>query len=512
MREVRKVIEMAQYNYIRFLYFNQKKSKRAIARETGLHRDTITRAIENPEQKYRISTERPQPVNGDFKDRIKQIIKANHESPKGQKLTKLRMYELICEEGYTGSYSSFTYQCRKSEEELHIHQQEAYLKLIPISGSLQVDFGEVYSKKNGVPIKLHVFCAKLCSSKVEFVKTYPREQTEFFFDGLTSAFKFFGGIPKKIVFDNLKPAVKKVLPEQDRILQEEFIKFQSFHCFEAEFCGPGKGNEKGLVENLVKYVQNNYFLPRPEFISYEDTNQMLLKKCLKRLRTKKHLGETWEKRLLAEDFLPLKEIYEYARIKDVKVNSYQLVHIDTNRYSVPTEYVGKRLQAKLYPFKIKLSYKDKVVAEHERLFGKNKENLNPYHYLSLIRKKARAYEQAKVIRDWNLPPIYAEYHRMVQAHLRSKSKGTREFIDILKLTREHSVKTIAKILKELDQKNRYSYQDVLSVLRYQIQCTSGTAYLADEILKDMNINHIHTTYLSLNEYNSLLRKGGEING
>ncbi|SFL80718.1 hypothetical protein SAMN02983006_02563, partial [Halanaerobium salsuginis] len=73
------MIEMAQYNYIRFLYFNQKKSKRAIARETGLHRDTITRAIENPEQKYRLSTERPQPVNGDFKDRIKEMVKANHE-------------------------------------------------------------------------------------------------------------------------------------------------------------------------------------------------------------------------------------------------------------------------------------------------------------------------------------------------------------------------------------------------------------------------------------------------
>jgi len=330
------------------------------------------------------------------------MVKENSEAPKGQKLTKLRMYELIREEGYSGTYSSFTYQCRKEEEKLHINQQEAYLKLVPISGSLQVDFGEVYSVKKGVPVKQHAFCAKLCSGKGEFVKAYPREQTEFFFDGLSSAFKFFGGIPKKIIFDNLKPAVKTVLKEQDRILQQEFLKIQSFYSFEAEFCGPGKGNEKGLVENLVKYVQNNYFLPRPEFISYEDTNQMLLKKCQHRLRTKKHLGETWEKRLLAEDFLPLTEIYDYARLKDVKVSSYQLVHIDTNRYSVPTEYVGKRLQARLYPFEIRLVYNDKVVAVHDRLFGKNKEILYPYHFLSLLRKKARGYDQAKVIQDWML--------------------------------------------------------------------------------------------------------------
>lgn len=75
-----------------------------------------------------------------------------------------------------------------------------------------------------------------------------------------------------------------------------------------------------------------------------------------------------EKRLLAEDFLPLTKIYEYARLKDVKVNSYQLVPIDTNRYSVSTEYVGKRLQVRLYPFEIRLIYYDKMVTAHDRLF------------------------------------------------------------------------------------------------------------------------------------------------
>ena len=84
--------------------------------------------------------------------------------------------------------------------------------------------------------------------------------------------------------------------------------------------------------------------------------------------------------------------------------------IDTNRYSVPTEYVGKRLQARLYPFEIRLVYNDKVVAVHDRLFGKNKEILHPYHFLSLLWKKARGYDQAKVIQDWKLPEIYTEYH------------------------------------------------------------------------------------------------------
>ena len=124
----------------------------------------------------------------------------------------------------------------------------------------------------------------------------------------------------------------------------------------------------------------------------------------------------------------------------------------------------------------------------------------------MLKKKARAYDQAKVISDWDLPDIYEHYHKMLQAHL--KSKGTREFIDILRLTKEHTVKVIAKILKESDDKNRYSYQDILSILRYQTQCTTGTDYLALEKLKSLNIDQITTTYLPLATYDNLLKEGG----
>ena len=505
------MIEMVQHDYIRFLYFNQNKSQRAISREMGIHRQTIKRAITNPEQKYNLNVIKDKPVNGAYEARIKQIIEYNSKLPKNEKLTKARMHTLLCQEGYKGSYSSFTYQARKAEEQLDLNVKEAYLKLIPLKGSLQVDFGEVYVMQKGLPRKMYAFCAKLCYSKVEFVKTYPQQKTEFFFDGLVSSFAFFGGVPKKIIFDNLKPAVKKVLKEQERVLQEEFLKFKSFYCFDAEFCGPGKGNEKGMVENLVKYVQNNYFRPRPEFKGYDNLNSLLSKECCQRLKNGKCQGESWEKRLMDEDFLPFNEIYQYARIKEVKVDTYQLIHLEKNRYSVPTKYVGKRVQANLYPFKIRITYNGELIAEHDRLFGKDKEYLNPYHFLSLLRKKARAYSQAKVISDWNLPAIYEQYHKMLQAHRKSKSKGTREFIDILRLTKEHTVKVIASILRELDQKNRYSYQDVLSTLRYQTQCTTGTDYLAVERLRSLNIDHVTTTYLPLATYDNLIKEVGWTN-
>jgi len=499
---------MVQYDYIRYLYFNKGKSKRAIAKEVGVHRNTVTKAVENPEQKYNLIVQRDRPVNQDFEERVKWLIEDNQGKPRKHRLTKTRMYNLMCEEGYQGSYSAFTYLTRQIEEELNINSKEAFLKLNPIKGSMQVDFGEMVVMHNKMPRKVYVFCAKLCYSKPEFVIAYPYQRTEYFFDGLNSAFAFFGGVPRKIIFDNLKPAVKQILEGPDRELQEEFLRFKSFYCFEAIFCAPGKGNEKGLIENLVKYVRNNYFLPYPEFTGFESLNSWLLKKCRERLEKGSHKGEAWAKLLLGEEFLPFGEIYQYARVEDATVDTYQLIHVERNRYSVPTRYVGKKVQVRIYPFKIIASYKGEIIATHDRLFGRDKEYLDPYHYLPLLQKKTRAYDQAKVIQDWKLPVIYDEYHRQLKAHRQSNSKGTREFIDILKLTEDHGLGTIGKILKKLDEAGQYSYQSVLSLLRCQTECASGTKPLAKEYLNTLKIGDIRTSHLPLAAYDSLAKEGG----
>ncbi|HZK26521.1 MAG TPA: IS21 family transposase [Thermoclostridium sp.] len=499
---------MVQYDYIRYLYFNKEKSKRAIAKEVGVHRNTVTKAIENPEQKYNLIVQRDRPINHDFEERVKWLMEDNQDKPRKHRLTKTRMYNLMCDEGYHGSYSAFTYLTRQIEEELNINSKEAFLKLNPIKGSMQVDFGEITVIHNNMPRKIYVFCAKLCYSKVEFVIAYPYQRTEYFFDGLNAAFAFFGGVPRKIIFDNLKPAVKQILEGANRELQEEFLKFKSFYCFEAIFCAPGKGNEKGLIENLVKYVRNNYFLPYINFTGFSYLNSWLLKECRKRLEEGSHKGEAWTKLLLREEFLPFEDVYKYARIQDATVDTYQLIHVERNRYSVPTRYVGKRVQVKIYPFKITASYKGEIIATHDRLFGRDKEYLNPYHYLLLLRKKARGYDQAKVIQDWKLPVIYGEYHRQLKAHRQSNSKGTREFIDILKLTEEYGLGAIGKILNQLDKASHYSYQSVLSLLRCQTEYTSGTKPLAERYLDTLGIGDVRTSHLPLVAYDSLANERG----
>lgn len=501
---------MVEYDYIRELFFNKGLSKRAIAKQLMIHRNTVTRALESNDNRYTLTVDKDKPINGDFVDRIKVMIQENNQVRKKDRLTKTRMHQLLEEEGYEGSYSAFTYQARLIEEELGVSSKEAFVKLKYDGGVMQVDFGEMTVMDNGYPRKIIVFCAKLSKEKVEFIQAYPRQSTEFFFDGLIKSFDFFGGIPERIIFDNLKPAVKEVLQGSERVLQDEFLRFKSFYCFEAEFCGPGKGNEKGLVENLVKYTRNNYFLPYIDFKGFDKLNDTLYANCWNRMQKKKIEGITWYEALhntLEDCFLKLKGHFDHARLTTAKVDTYQLCHIDRNRYSVPTAYVGKRVDVKIYPFKIKIIFKGNLIAEHDRLFSKNKDGLDPYHFLDLLMKKARAYDDALVIKQWKLPNEFDNYHRMLQAHTKSLPKGTREFINILKLTKLHGIEKIRIILKDLDKLNRYSYEEVLSTLRFQ-EDKKDNKIIPKEIIESMGLGDIKSSSPKISQYNSLI-KGGE---
>lgn len=503
---------MATYDIIRELFFNKGLSKRDIAKKLMVHRDTVTRAIEREDNSYLLTVEKDKPVNGDFIDRIKIMISENNITRKKDRLTKTRMYELLKEEGYTGSYSAFTYQVRVIEKELEISNKEAFLKLDYGGGVLQVDFGEMTVKDGNYPRKIMVFCAKLSGEKVEFIQAYPRQSTEFFLDGLIKTFEFLGAIPRKIIFDNLKPAVKEVLEGSQRILQDEFLKFKSFYCFEAEFCGPGKGNEKGLVENLVKYARNNYFLPYIDFQGFDKLNDSLYGKCWNKMQTKKINNISWYGILnqnIESYFLPLRDQYDHARLTTVKIDTYQLAHIDRNRYSVPTKYVGEKVDVKIYPFKIVIASKGEIISEHIRLFSKDKDSLNPYHFLDLLMKKTRAYDDALVIKQWQLPNEFNNYHKMLQSITKSTSKGTKEFINIMKLTKSYGIDKIGNILKELDKENRYSYEEVLSTLRFKEDKVKDKS-IPKEVLKEMGIVDIKSSTPRINQYNSLLEGGEDI--
>ena len=135
----------------------------------------------------------------------------------------------------------------------------------PCAGRFRRSIGVI----GGVRQKLHVFCMDLPQSDGCFVKAYPAETTEAFLDGHVSAFAFFGGVPLSIFYDNLKIAVAKICGDGKRERTRAFTELVSHYLFKDRFGRPGKGNDKGKVEGLVKYARANFMTPIPIAPSYK---------------------------------------------------------------------------------------------------------------------------------------------------------------------------------------------------------------------------------------------------
>lgn len=177
---------------------------------------------------------------------------------------------------------------------------------------------------------------KLRGSGGVYVRAYPFEKQEAFFDGHIRSFEFMNGVPYKIAYDNLKTAVKKILEGSNREEQEQFIALRTHYLYESTFCRPAKGSDKGGVENAGKEAVRRFFVPYPEVDSFDELNEYLHNECIKLLEN----NLKWEAEKAA--LRPLAAVkFDGARYKEAKVNRYSMVQFETNRYFVP-RYMWER--------------------------------------------------------------------------------------------------------------------------------------------------------------------------
>lgn len=208
-------------------------------------------------------------------------------------------------------------------------------------------------------------------------------------------FHHMGGVPRAIRFDNLAPAVKKVLPHGERELTEEFERFAIHYGFAYEFCNPASGHEKGHVEAMVKYVRNNVFLPERSVEHLESLNRQLWEIAeLDRHRAHYEKGGAISE-LFKEDqgallVLPPKS-YEAVRYEVLKTDKYGMVTVDTNRYSTSPRFANATVLAKIFYDTIEILTNDyDPVVCHPRCYGKKQKMMKWQPYLNLMAKRPRA--------------------------------------------------------------------------------------------------------------------------
>lgn len=211
---------------------------------------------------------------------IRHCLEEDTHSPRKQHHTAKRIYDrLVDEMGFTGG----TTTVRHLVSQLREKAQEAFVPLaFPPGDGMQIDWGEATVYLSGEKTVVNLFCARLCYSGAPLVLAYRRQNEESILDALVHVFQYFGGVPRRVIFDNGKVAIKDGFDAHAR-KQAGYAALSAHYGFEAFFCNPASGNEKGLVEGLVGYSRRNFCVPVPRVESMAELNALLREKCEKYL-------------------------------------------------------------------------------------------------------------------------------------------------------------------------------------------------------------------------------------
>lgn len=506
------MIQVDDKEQIRRAYFLENKSQRQIARELHHSRATVAAALaDGGSSAYQLQQPRAAPVLAPYKEIIEQWLREDVAAPSKQHLTAHRIFALLVEQyHFAGAESTLRRYVRKRRTELQ--PPEAFLLLEYAAGQdAQCDFGEAQVVIAGAPVTAQFFCMRLAYSKTPFVYAFPHQRQEAFLEGQQRAFEFFEGVPHRIWYDNLKTAVLKILQGHRREEQQAFTAFRSHYLFESRFCTPGEAHEKGSVENLVGTARRNFFTPVPEAASWDALNAELARRCRAeqghRLRGQTQtVGELWSEEKPALRPLP-KHRYECCRVVPARVSRYSLIAFETNRYSIPVEYVGRQVLLKAFVDRLDLVWEDRVIATHRRCYERERDVLDPQHFLRLIMQRPGAWEHARAIHEWQArwPKVYDRYLAALRAHY-PEPQGLREFVRMLGLHRSFTETQMATAFEWALGARCFTWEGVHQWLHAQHPLTTGQS--PEEALPPLTRPTPRVALPNLEQYQALVSTGG----
>ena len=405
---------MELYAAVRRSVYVEGLSERAAARRFGLARETVRKMLRYRRPPgYRRAQPVRRPKLDAFTGIIDQILREDQSRPKKQRHTAKRIGErLRAEYGFTGGDTIVKAYVRAQR----LGGQEMFVPLAHPPGDAQADFGEALVVIAGVECKAHDLVVDLPHSDDGFVQAFPAETTEAFCDGHNAAFGYFGGVPRRIVYDNTKLAVARILGDGTRQRTQVFCELQSHYLFADRFGRPGKGNDKGKVEGLVGYVRRNFFVPIPRFASWDALNADLAHKCGERRgrRLRRHTETIGERVARArEALLPLPPVpYDACDTRTTRVTSLSLVRYRRNDYSVPTAYGHREVLVKGYVDEVVIVCGSDEIARHRRSYEREVLIFEPRHYLALLERKTGALDHAAPLAGWQLPDEFLRLRRL----------------------------------------------------------------------------------------------------
>lgn len=491
---------MEMWTEIRRRVLNGEISRRQACREYNLHWDTIQKILTHADPPgYRKKQTRSRPKMEPFLPLIAEILEADKKAPKKQRHSAKRIFDRLVEEHqFDGCYSSVKEAVREWKQ----GRQEVFLPLSHPPGEAQVDYGYAYVDLDGERTQLALFVMTLPYSDAVFIQAFPRECTESFQEGHSRAFKFFGGVPTRISYDNSRVMVAKITGSRSRVLTSEFLRLKSHFLFESHFCLVRRANEKGKVEGLVGFGRRNFLVPVPKVETVEQLNEALAQRCRADLARTLRGKSASKEQLLQEEqeaLLPLpRETFEARRVTQVGANSLSLVPFDSNRYSVPVKHAHRPITIVATVNEVKLIDGDRLIARHQRSWKKQQDVYEPVHYLPLLEKKPGGFDYAKPLEQWKLPQSFLDLRRLIETE--PEGLGTREFIRVLLLLEMFSLDELQAAVEYALDIGIHDADSIRMVLEHRRE--EPTALFALDGRPQLKLVHVQQTNVSA--YQTLL--------
>jgi transposase len=417
-----------------------------VARQFGVHRRLVREAVQTAVPREKVAPARARPRLEPVAAFIDEILEADRQAPRKQRHTAHRIHERLRQERVEHRIAESTVRryVRERKAALGLLRRETFVPQSYAWGSeAQVDWYEAYADLGDERVKLQVFALRSMASGAAFHRAYRHATQQAFLEAHEQAFHYFEGVFRRLRYDNLTAAVKRILRGSRREETARFVAFRSHWRFEAEFCTPAEAHEKGGVESEAGRFRRNHWVPVPRAGDLAELNGQLLAACQadeQRTVAGREQPVGAALRIEREHLLPLAaEGFELAESSFPQVNSLGCVKVKTNAYSVPVK-AGTVVQVQLRAAHVEIWHAGRRVAEHERCYGRYQEILDLEHYLDVLAHKPGALAGSKPLEQWRqLGRWPASYDQLWEGLIarQGRAAGTKAMIEVLQLGRRH---------------------------------------------------------------------------
>jgi len=376
-----------QHARVRRLYFSEHWRVGTIATELGIHPDAVKRAVETPRFGNRVDATKPSML-----DPFKPFVLATLDQH--PRLRSSRLLQMLQGRGYRGGIATLRRYVATVRPATTV---EGFLMLETLPGEQgQVDWAMCGKLRVGAALRpLVLFVMVLSFSRRIYARFFLDAQMDNFRRGHVEAFAHFEGVPRELLYDNLKSVVLDRVGDHVRF-HPQVLELASHYCYAPKPCAVYRGNEKGKVERAIQYIRTS-FLEARQYRGLDDLNAQLRRWNTQIADVRVHPTDA-EKRSISECFeqeqpclLPLPEhAFECDRVLPKRSGKRPYLRFDGNDYSIPHGLVKKPITLVASDTRVRVLDGGKLVAEHPRCFDRRQRIEDPAHLRGLVEHKRAA--------------------------------------------------------------------------------------------------------------------------